>query len=79
MPGDIVLLRGNQARDVWAVPNSPNVTPEKLQRAGVVMPGSLGLVISSAHRDQHRFYTYVLWSMPMIMGWIEDGFLTRVT
>lgn len=77
-PGDIVLLRGNQPRDVWAVPNSPNVTPEKLQRAGVVMPGALGLVVSSAHPDQHRFYSYILWSMPSILGWIEDGFLRKV-
>ena len=78
-PGDMVLLRGKQPRDVWAIPNSPNVTPEKLQRAGVVMGGAVGLVISSAHADHHRFYTYVLWSMPCICGWIEDGFLMRVT
>ena len=77
LPGDLVMLRGNQPRDVWSVPNSPNVTPEKLQRAGVVMPRALGLVISSAHPDVHRFYTYVLWSMPCICGWIEDGFIRK--
>ena len=78
LPGDMVLLRGNVARDVWAIPNSPNVTPEKLQRAGRVEPGALGLVISAAHNDQHRFYTYVLWSSPCVCGWIEDGFLRKV-
>jgi hypothetical protein len=77
LPGDLVMLRGSQPRDVWAIPNSPNVTPEKLQRAGVVMPRSIGLVISAAHPDHHRFYTYVLWSMPCICGWIEDGFIRK--
>ncbi len=78
LPGDMVLLRGTAPRDVWAVPNSPNVTAEKLQRAGTVKPGALGLVISAAHNDQHRFYTYVLWSEPCVCGWIEDGFLRKV-
>jgi hypothetical protein len=64
----MVLLRGNVARDVWAEPPK--------QRAGVVMPGSLGLVISANH-ETAKFYTYVLWSMPCIMGWIEDGFLLK--
>jgi len=69
-PGDIVMVRGNNPLDVWAVPAS--------QRSGVVMPESLGLVISAAHVDIHRFYSYVLWSCPTICGWVQDGFLRKV-
>lgn len=69
LPGDLVMLRGKSPVAVW-------VEPEK-QRAGMVMPESIGLVIAPAHNDQLRFYTYVLWSMPCICGWIQDGFLRK--
>jgi hypothetical protein len=77
-PGDIVLLRGTSPRAVWAISNSPTDL-KTMNRVGVVMPGALGLIISSAaHKDQYRFYTYVLWSTPCILGWIEDGLVRAV-
>jgi len=71
VPGDMVLLRGNQPRDVWADPTS-----KPPHRSGVIVPGALGIVVSASH-ESAKFYTYVLWSCPMVMGWIEDGFLVK--
>lgn len=45
---------------------------QAVKRIGVVMPGSLGIVIawSPTHCNTH-----VLWLTPLIVGWIADGFL----
>ena len=69
-PGDLVMVRGASPVNVWAVPGT--------QRCGVVMPGSIGLLITSTHVDIHRFHSYVLWSCPAVCGWVPDGFLRKV-
>lgn len=70
MPGDMVRIRGTTAQPIWAEPGT--------QRAGIVMPNSVGLVISSSHQSPHRSYAYVLWSIPTVCGWIPDGVMERV-
>lgn len=69
MPGEIVLVRGGKPIDVWHAPGEgpPN-------RVGVVMPTSMGIIVA-VHQ---RAWTYVLWSMPCILGWVPDGVLRRV-
>lgn len=78
IPGELVMLRGKDPRAVWSGPNA---------KSGIIMPGSVGLVISTNGEAAMpnaltpatwRFYTYVLWSMPCIVGWIEDGFVKRI-
>lgn len=73
-PGDIVLLRGTEARVAWAVPHGP--TPGI--SSGHIMPGALGLVVTSAHESPYRYFAYVLWSTPCVCGWIQDGCLRKV-
>lgn len=69
LPGDIVLIRGGQPIDIW---QTPGVMPNA--RVGVVMPTMTGFIIAV----HERAWTYVLWSMPLIIGWVPDGMLRKV-
>lgn len=76
-PGDIVLTRGTQAITAWrTIVTTDGIASTRVlaDRAGTVMPGSLGLIVavySSA-------WTYVLWSTPCVCGWVHDGELRVV-
>ena len=66
-PGDIVLTRGTGPVAVFRNPTGGD-------RAGTIMPGGLGLVVNV----DNPAWTYVMWSMPLVMGWVLDGWLRRV-
>lgn len=68
-PGEIVLVRGGQPVNVWETPGI-----DKPRRVGVVMPKGLGVIIGV----NERAWTYVLWSMPRVIGWVPDGVLRTV-
>lgn len=74
-PGDIVLVRGTGPVLVWTHPT----TSTFLARAGVMMPGAVGLVIAASSEAVSRFHAYVLFSCPCIVGWVADGSLRKVT
>jgi len=71
-PGDIVLVRGDEPVSVWSSVSAGELLVVR-SRLGVVMPGGLGLVI-----NRRRDYTYVLWSMPSVLGYVSDGYLRKV-
>jgi len=66
-PGDIVLTRGAGPVTVFRNPNNT-------ERVGTIMPGALGIIINV----DSPAWTYVLWSMPCVMGWCPDGQLRKV-
>lgn len=66
-PGEIVLTRGAGPVTVFRCSDGTD-------RAGTVMPGGLGIIVSVDKRG----WTYVLWSMPCVMGWVPDGQLRKV-
>jgi hypothetical protein len=66
-PGDIVLTRGAGPVTVYRNPNGT-------EPAATIMPGGLGLVVNV----DSPAWTYVLWSMPCVMGWVPDGQLRRI-
>lgn len=68
-PGDIVLIRGGLSIVVW---QEPGLRPTG--HVGEVTSSACGLVIS----DHVRSWAYVLWSSPLIIGWVPDGFLRSV-
>jgi hypothetical protein len=70
-PGDMVLVRGGQPINVWRARLEQQQQPDK---AGVVMPGTLGVIVST----HITAWTYVLWSIPCVVGWCRDGELRKV-
>lgn len=68
-PGEIVLVRGGQPVEVW-----DQIMGHQSSRVGVVQPGSMGLIVAT----HVTAWTYVLWSMPCLVGWVHDGQLRRV-
>lgn len=66
-PGDIVLTRGTGPVTVFR-------NTDGTERAGTVMPGAMGLIVAT----HERVWTYVLWSMPCVCGWVQDGNLRPV-
>ena len=70
-PGDLVRVRGKSGIPVYRMPEQA--------KAGWVMPGVVGLVISSSHKSPYNFYAYVLWSMPIVCGWTADGAMEKIT
>lgn len=68
-PGELVMLRGIAGASIWREPRNTN-------SAGIVIPGSIGMIICCD--EKYKQYTYVLWSNPCLCGWIEDGRLRRI-
>ena len=66
-PGQCVVLRSSNHVFIWknATANVPRVP------VGKVGPGALGIIIMSTCKGS----SLVLWSNPLIVGWIYDGFL----
>jgi len=72
-PGDIVLVRGGAPIDVFRT-IIDSAMDHSAPRAGVVMPGAMGLIVAT----HLTAWTYVLWSMPCLAGWVRDGYLRRI-
>lgn len=70
-PGELVVLRGTKTCSIFRVPSSMGA-----DIAGTANPGSMGMIICIDKR--YREYTYVLWSDPCVVGWIQDGYLRRI-
>ena len=68
MPGDFVMPRGGRPIRVYLDCGYDSGS------AGAVSASSIGIVVSTFARA----WTYVLWSNPSIMGWIDDGHLRRL-
>lgn len=73
-PGDLVLVRGSQTIDVYAWEDA-NV-PRSLTRIAKVIPGMMGVVLSTP--CPVPTFTYVLWSCPSVSGMVQDGRLRKV-
>jgi hypothetical protein len=74
-PGDIVMPRGGQPIAVWrdiSVRGEQGLDRSRI--AGVIMPTSVGMIIAT----HMTAWTYVLWSVPCIIGWVQDGELRRL-
>ena len=78
VPGDIVLTRGPSPINVWDVHRSGGGRGV----IGVVNPGAMGIIIcvysKEATPDANPGFTYVLWSNPILLGWVPDGRLRLV-
>lgn len=72
-PGDIVLVRGTHHVVSWGELGQAGGNPDSV-RNGMIPPGALGLIVSI---DMPGF-TYVLWSVPSVAGWVLDGYLRPV-
>ena len=72
-PGELVMLRGASEVHIWATPES-RVQDAVRDHVAVAQPGSIGMIVSVNEPG----WTYVLWSRPNVIGWINDGALRRV-
>lgn len=68
LPGDVVILRGAQPAHVFF----DMLWPQR--KVGTIMPNAMGMVLATAPGG----WTYVLWSVPCIIGWSYDGYLRKV-
>lgn len=76
-PGDIVLLRGLFSRAIWdhdPTGSTKFALTEDLRGMLIrehARPGSMGIIVHT----NFSHYTYVLWSNPYILGYVDDGYL----
>ena len=73
-PGDIVTVRG--VRPIKLFTFDGNDT-NSATSTGMASPGSLGIVIS-ARPPNHPNLSYVIFSSPHSLGWVNDGELRKL-